>query len=116
MDRYRVPVATEDRIKAGLAMQLVAAATQTPVEAMQAGRISLKASRARWLSLYLAYTTLGWTLERVGHVFGLNRETVSRACRWAEDERDRPALDSLLDRLEACLRDALSAPRWSIEG
>jgi chromosomal replication initiation ATPase DnaA len=108
---YRVPVAETDRIRAALAVQLIAAATGVSAERMCARRHrGSRACRARWLALYLAHIAFGWPLERVGHAFGLNRATVSAACRWAEDERDRPALDVWLDRLEACARDICDAP------
>lgn len=66
--------------------------------------------RARWLAMSLAYITFGWPLERVGPAFGLNRVTAAAACRWAEEERDRPTLDAMLDRLECCVREVLNAP------
>ena len=110
---YRVSVNTGDRIRAGLALQLVAAATGVPVERMTAGvRLKGPDCKARWLAIYLAHFTFGWTLDRVGHAFGLNRATAAAACRWAEDERDRASLDALLERLERCSRDALAGPRW----
>ena len=107
-DDYRIPVAEADRIRAALAIQLIAAATGVSADRMSARRH--RGSRARWLALYLAHIAFGWPLERVGHAFGLNRATVSAACRWVEDERDRPTLDAWLDRLEACARDICDAP------
>ena len=110
-DAYQVPVRHEDRIKAGLALQLVAASTGVPKERMEVrSRLEGRACRARWLAMYLAYVTFGWPMDRVGHAFGLNRATAAAACRWAEDGRDRPVVDDLLDRLERCVRDVLEAP------
>lgn len=109
---YRVPVAEDDRIRAGLALQLVAAATGVSTERMKGDRLAPPACRARWLALYLSHVAFGWPLERVGHAFALNRATVGAACRWAEDARDRPAMDALLDRLEEVARAVLDAPRW----
>lgn len=112
---YRVQVTDADRIKAGLALQMVAASTGVPAESMTARtRLDGRASQARRLALYLAYVTFGWTLDRVGHAFGLNRATAAAACRWAEDERDRPRTDDLLDRLERSLHDVLDAPRCEL--
>lgn len=65
--------------------------------------------------MYLAHVGFGWTLERVGHAFGVNRSTTSVACRWAETARDRPALDALIERLEACVRELLTAPRYELK-
>ena len=110
-DVYQVLVGEADRIRAGLALQLVAAVTGVPVEAMQGGtRISGPACRARWLALYLAHIGFGWPLERVGHAFGLNRTTVATACAWVEDHRDAADLDALLARLEDCIRTVFAGP------
>jgi hypothetical protein len=111
MDNYRVPVSEADRIRAGLALQLVAAATGISVEKMTASvRLKGRICRARWLALYTAYVTFGWPLDRVAHAFGLNRATAAAACRWAEDGRDHPSVDALLDRLELCVNQLLDAP------
>ena len=110
-ETYRVPVTDEDRIRACLAMQMVAAATGITAERMRAqGRLRGPEGRARRLAMYLAYVTFGWPVERVAHAFGLNRATAAAACRWAEDERERPTLDAMLDRLERCAREVLEAP------
>ena len=112
-------VGDEDRIRAGLAMQMVAQAVGVPVEAMQADRTSgvrlgLKACRARWMAMYLAHVGHGWRLERVAHAFGVNRATASVGCRWVEDARDDRALDAVLERLADTLRDLCEAPRVEI--
>lgn len=105
---YRVPVTEADRIRAGLALHLVAACTGVSADQMAGPeRLGPRACRARWLAFYLAYITYGWPLERVAHAYGVNRATVASACRWVEDARDRPALDAVLDRLEEFARGAL---------
>ena len=112
---YRVQVTEGDRIKAGLVLQMVAASTGVSVESMTArARLSGAACKARWLAMYLAHVTYSWTLDHVGHAFGMNRTTAAAACRWAEDERDQPKLDDLMDRLERSLRDVLEAPRCEL--
>jgi chromosomal replication initiation ATPase DnaA len=112
-EAYRVLVADGDRIKAGLALQMVAASTGVPVERMKMRtRLDGRTAQARRLALYLAYVTFGWPLERVAHAFGLHRSTAAAACRWAEDERDVPSLDALLDRLERGVREVLDAPHY----
>lgn len=109
---YRAPVEEGDRMRAGLAMQLVALPTGVAMETMMSPvRLGLRPTRARWLAMYLAHVGFGWPLERVGHAFGVNRNTVSAGCRWAEDARDDPLLDALLDRLETAVRDICEAPR-----
>lgn len=96
-------------------MQLVAQSVGIPAEAMMAGaRLGLKACRARWMAMYLAHIGHGWGLERVGHAFGLNRATAALGCRWVEDARDDPAVDALLERLAATMRDVCDAPRLEI--
>lgn len=115
MRDYRPTVSDGDRIRAELALRMVAATTGVPADQMLAGeRLALRACRARWMALYLSHVGYGWPLERVGHAFGLNRATVGAACRWAEDERDRPLFDATLERMERCLRDLLDAPRCEI--
>lgn len=108
---YRVPVAEADRIRVGLAVQLVAVATGIPAERIRRrARLDGPAGRARRLAMYVAHVTLGWPLERVGHGFGLNRATAAAACRWVEECRDHPSVDAMLDRLDRCAREILDAP------
>ena len=115
MERYRAPVRREDRVRVGLALELVAASTGVPKEVMEdRKRLEGVACRARWLAMYLSYVTFGWPMDRVAHAFGLNRATAAAACRWAEDGRDRPAMADLLDRLERCARAVLEAPKCEL--
>ncbi|MCS6622888.1 hypothetical protein N0B44_08205 [Roseibacterium beibuensis] len=115
MERYRAPVRREDRVRVGLALELVAASTGVPKEKMEERkRLGGAACRARWLAMYLSYVTFGWPMDRVGHAFGLNRATAAAACRWAEDGRDRPAMDDLLDRLERCAKAVMEAPKCEL--
>jgi chromosomal replication initiation ATPase DnaA len=115
-DVYRVPVTEAERIRVGLTVQLVAAATGVPAERIrQRARLDGPANRARRLAMYVAHVTLGWPLERVGHGFGLNRATAAAACRWVEDGRDHPPLDELLDRLDRCAREILDAPPCELQ-
>lgn len=101
-----------DRIKAELAMQLVAASTGVSQARMtQRARLSGAACQARRLAMYLAYVTFGWPVDRVGLAFGLNRSTAAYACRWGEEVRDRPSFDDLLTGLEDCLRCVVDRPQ-----
>jgi hypothetical protein len=114
-DLYRSSAPGGDRLRAALALQMVAAATGVPVDRMNGGvRLEGQACRARWLAMYLAHVAFGWPIERVSHAFGMNRATAAQACRWAEDERDRPWLDDLLNRLERAVCDLLDAPRCDL--
>lgn len=114
-DSYRVPVMEADRSKAGLAIHLVATATGLSARRIASNdRLRDGYCRARWLAMYLSHIAFGWPLERVGHVFGVNRATAGNACRWAEDERDHPELDALLDRLESLISNLFDAPRCDL--
>lgn len=107
---YRVLVSADDERHAGLVMQMVAVRLNTPIRIPAPGtRLSSTALRARRMSIYLAHIALGWSLERVGHAFGVNRQTASTACRRIEDARDEPNLDALLDQLEEAIRTVCDA-------
>lgn len=108
---YRIIVPSEDRDRADLTLHIVAMRLGTPMETLtRKGRLSLPALRSRRVSLYLAHVALGWTLERVGHAFGINRQTVSTACTRIEDARDEPHLNDLLDELAATILGLCEAP------
>jgi len=112
---YRAPVAMGDRVRAGLAMQMIALSFGLSIDELATrGRVGPKACRGRWLSLYLSHVGFGWPLERVAHAFGVSRITATNGCRWAEDARDDPAMDRLLDSLERVLRTLCEAPRLEI--
>lgn len=112
---YRAPADPGDRMRAGLALQMVAARTGVAVERMTARtRLEGRACRARWLAMYLTHVTFNWPLDRVGLAFGLNRSTAAQACRWVEDERDLPWLDALLEGSEQWLREVFDAPRCEL--
>ena len=112
---YRAPVTAGDRVRAGLAMQMIAMTFSVPIEGMATRkRLGLKACKGRWLSMYLSHVGFGWPLERVGHAFGVNRVTAGVGCRWVEDARDDPAIDTLLDCLEGTLRTLCEAPRLEL--
>ena len=112
---YRVIVPSEDRDRADLIVHVVAMRLGTPMETVvRTGRLSQPALRARRVSLYLAHVALGWSLERVGHAFRLNRQTVATASTRIEDARDETnandALNALLDELTATIRALCETP------
>jgi chromosomal replication initiation ATPase DnaA len=114
-DTYRPLVADTDLSKAGLAIQLVAAGTGVAAPSIASrARLGPRVARARWMAMYLAHIAYGWTLERVGHAFGVNRATAANACRWVEDERDRRDVDDLLNRLERAVSELFAAPQCEI--
>lgn len=102
---YRIIVSSEDRDRADLTLHVVAMRLGTPMETLtRQGRLSRPALRARRVSLYIAHVALGWTLERVGHAFGINRQTVSTACTRIEEARDERHLNDLLDELSTTIQ------------
>lgn len=108
---YRIIVSSADRDRADLVLQIVAMRLGAPVESVtRKGRLSGPALRVRRVSLYLAHIALGWTLERVGHAYGINRQTVSTACTRIEEARDEPHLNDLLDQLAATIEALCDAP------
>lgn len=108
---YRVEVNEQDRLHADLVMQLVAVRLGVPTEAIRrTSRLPLPALRARRVAMYLAHVALGWQLERVGHAFGLNRQTAANAATRIENARDHEALNRLLEELEDAIHGVVDAP------
>lgn len=108
---YRIIVPSEDRDRADLTMHVVAMRLGTPMETItRAKRLSRPAIRVRRVSLYLAHVALGWPLERVGHAFGINRQTVSTACTRIEEAREERHLNDLLDQLTETIQTLCETP------
>lgn len=108
---YRVEVNEQDRLHADLVMQLVAVRLGVPTELIRrTPRPSAPALRARRVAMYLAHVALGWQLERVGHAFGLNRQTAANAATRIEAARDHEALNQLLEELEDAIHAVVDAP------
>lgn len=108
---YRIIVSSEDRDRADLVQQIVALRLGTPMETLQRkSRLTQSALRTRRVSLYLAHVALGWPLERVGHAFGINRQTVGTACTRIEQARDEPHLNDLLDQLAETIQTLCETP------
>ena len=108
---YRIIVSSEDRDRADLIVHVVAMRLGAPMETVtRKGRLAQPALRARRVSLYLVHVALGWSLERVGHAFGINRQTVSTACTRIEEARDEPHLNDLLDELAETIQQLCDTP------
>lgn len=58
---------------------------------------------AHLMTVYLTVTALGIRAARVARVLDLERSNITRICRKAEDMRDDPKLDQLLERIEQML-------------
>jgi chromosomal replication initiation ATPase DnaA len=108
---YRVAVSEEDRKKADLVIQIVALRFGVSVAAINRDcRLSADALRARRVAMYLAYVSFDWPQERVGHAFGVNRQTTSTACRKIEDARENRELNDLLEELEGAIHAIVGGP------
>lgn len=108
---YRVEVNEQDRLHADLVMQLVAVRLGVPTETIRrTSRLTVPALRARRVAMYLAHVALGWQLERVGHAFGVNRQTAANAATRIENARDHEALNRLLEELEDAIHAVVDAP------
>lgn len=102
---YRIIVPSEDRDRAELTMHVVAMRLGTPMETMlRQGRLSRSAVRVRRISVYLAHVAFGWPLERVGHAFGINRQTVGTSCTRLEEAREHPEVNDLVEQLTETLQ------------
>ncbi|MBU2379264.1 MAG: chromosomal replication initiator DnaA [Alphaproteobacteria bacterium] len=103
-------MSAEDRRRADLVRQVVSVRLGVPAEAItDARRLAPPALRARRVALYLAYVSLNWQMERVGHAFGVNRQTAARACRRIEDARDEANVNALLEQMEDAIRAVCDA-------
>jgi chromosomal replication initiation ATPase DnaA len=108
---YRVAVSEQDRKLVDLVVQIVALRFSVSVEAItRETRLAPEALRTRRVAMYLAYVSFNWPQERVGHAFGVNRQTASTACRRIEDARDNAELNDLLDDLEGAIHAVVGQP------
>ena len=62
-----------------------------------------KTALARQVAMYLAHTTGGLSLSRVGRLFARDRTTVAHACALVEDARDTQVFDRTLSHLESTI-------------
>lgn len=114
---YRVEVNERDRLHADLVMQVVAVRLGVPTDTIRrTRRLAVPALRARRVAMYLAHVALGWQLERVGHAFGVNRQTAANAATRIEDARDHEALNQLLEELEDAINAICDAPPPDLSG
>jgi len=94
-----------DRARAAVAQHAVAYAFHVDAEDIAAPtRRSPEAAFARQAAMYLTHVVFEMSLARVADAFGRDRTTAAHACHRIEDERDDPAFDELMERLEAVLR------------
>jgi chromosomal replication initiation ATPase DnaA len=82
----------------------IAAAMNLPIEELGAKtRRTAPVAFARQISMYCAHVTFGWSLTEAGAIFNRDRTTAAHACRVVEDRRDEPAIDRLVETVEAAL-------------
>lgn len=70
-------------------------------EIRRPSRAESRACDARHAAMYLANTTFGISLTRIGAAFGRERTSIAYAIRRVEDWRDDAACNLMLERLEA---------------
>lgn len=100
---YPLPLRSTDAT-IDVAVALVAWASNVePAEIFGDGRGEQPIASARQLAIYLAHVALGHDLSRLSMAFGRDRATIRHALRRVEDDRDDPAFDLRLTRLEAIL-------------
>jgi chromosomal replication initiation ATPase DnaA len=66
-------------------------------------RRSARVAQARQHAMYLAHTTFGLSISTIARGWGRHHSTVAHACRLVEEQRDKPAVDKALVRLEEAL-------------
>lgn len=93
-----------DRRKTDLVVDLVALATAIGRgELQKASRGEAAAALGRQIAMYLCHVSYGFSLAKVGQLFGREKSTVGHAVRQIEDMRERVRFDDWLTQLEAML-------------
>ncbi len=99
---------------AAFVVQLVASYTGIGArEIASTARKCAAVARARQMAMYLVHVAFAWPLGRVAAIFGRDRSTISYACRRVEDLRDDAVFDTVLQRLEGCVRAAPFNGAWA---
>ncbi len=85
-----------------------AAAFAVPIDELRApSRSTQTIAFARQSTMYLAHVMLGLNYSATGLLFHRDRTTAAHACQVVEDRRDDPAIDRLLQWLEAICSDLI---------
>ena len=88
----------------------VATAFRVPVSNLRSRtRGPANVAFARQTAMYLAHTTLGFSLSVTAVAARRDRTTVAHACRLLEQRRDEPAVEAMLRKLE----EAIASPTQS---
>lgn len=94
----------QDHQKTDLLIDMVALATATPRDAMRKpSRGEANIARARQIAMYLCHVTYGYSLAKVGVLFGRDKSTVGHAVRQVEDLRDEDVFETWMRDLETAL-------------
>ncbi len=67
---------------------------------LRRSRGSGRAARARQIAIYLSHVSLSRPQDVVAELFSRERSTIAHAVQTMEDQRDDPAIDALLNRIE----------------
>lgn len=89
-----------DRLRAELAINLLASAMDISTDEIGGDGRSAKAVFARQVAMYIANAGFGMSYARVGAAMGRDRTTVAHACRIVESKRDEPEFDRWVEALE----------------
>lgn len=93
-----------------LAQEIAALGFDVPVaEIRRPSRAESRACDARHAAMYLANTTFGISLTRIGAAFGRERTSIAYAIRRVEDWRDDKTCNQMLERLETLAMTACRA-------
>lgn len=93
-----------DNQKTDLLIDLVALATAVPREALKTrSRGEAETARARQIAMYLSHVSYGYSLAKVGALFGRDKSTVGHAVRQIEDLRDSDQFEEWIAELETVL-------------
>lgn len=103
-----VPASRNEALRAILIDMLARVFAVAPGDLLRPTRGRQASARARQLAMYLAHVAVGLNLSAVGRLFGRDRTTVAHACGLIEEQREEPAFDRLVDRLEQALLDRLA--------
>jgi chromosomal replication initiation ATPase DnaA len=88
-------------------VELVARACGIPVELVLNRARAADVARARQLAVYLIHVMLQRPFKDTAQLVGRDRTTVAYACARIEDEREDPAFDAEVSRLEAMIEEQM---------
>ena len=105
-----------DRQRVELLIDLIALVTKTERGTlMMSGRGVAPVARCRQLAMYLSHVVYGYSLAKVGALFGREKSTVGHAVRQIEDLRDCEDFEGWISALEQALDASQRAAARPVE-